>query len=147
MKTALKLKDIVGTLKADGSFVIFVKCLRATGLTKPLSDLGSVFTVFAPDDAAFHKLIPGDNLSVLLDDKPRLIRVIRYHILPRRRVWHNHIDGSDIIRSLEGSNLLITTAGGFEVNGAAVTRPDMEAENGLIHEIDTVLFPPGSEPA
>lgn len=142
MQTIVKLKDIVETMKADGSFGIFVKCIRATDLVKFLADTGRVFTVFAPNDAAFHKLIPYDNLRTLLDDKPRLTRVVRYHILPRRRIPHNHIDGRDVLRTLDGTNLLITTDTGFTVNGVAVIRPDIEAVNGIIHEIGSVLSLP-----
>ena len=45
--------------------------------------------------------------------------------------------------SVNGEKLSIAAGNGVTVNGAKVTTPDVEASNGVIHVIDTVLLPAG----
>ena len=44
-------------------------------------------------------------------------------------------------KSDEGGQLAIAVNGGVTVNGATVIQADVEAENGVIHDIDRVLIP------
>jgi uncharacterized surface protein with fasciclin (FAS1) repeats len=43
--------------------------------------------------------------------------------------------------TVEGSPVKIDASNGVKVNNAMVVTPDVEAENGVIHVIDTVLIP------
>jgi uncharacterized surface protein with fasciclin (FAS1) repeats len=140
--TAAALHNIVETIKRDGAFNILVKTIRATGFSPILSDAAAVYTFFAPNEAAFKKLSAQGTLKGLLDDKNRLTSVMRYHIVPGRLV-SAHMDGRKLVRTLEGGDLIVETIGRFQVNGGQVIRPDIECSNGIIHEIDTVLLPPG----
>jgi uncharacterized surface protein with fasciclin (FAS1) repeats len=45
------------------------------------------------------------------------------------------------VKTLEGSNLTISTDNGVMVNDAKVIKTDIMASNGVIHVIDTVLMP------
>jgi len=45
------------------------------------------------------------------------------------------------VPSVEGSNLMLGTEMGVQVNDATVTQADVEASNGVIHVIDKVLIP------
>jgi uncharacterized surface protein with fasciclin (FAS1) repeats len=46
----------------------------------------------------------------------------------------------DSVTSVEGSPIRIDTSDGFEVKNATVLAPDIEADNGVIHVIDTVIL-------
>jgi len=34
------------------------------------------------------------------------------------------------------------TDDGFAINGAAISKADMEASNGVVHQIDAIILPP-----
>ena len=44
--------------------------------------------------------------------------------------------------TVEGSEITVDLDNGVMVNGATVTSADIEAENGVIHVIDSVILPP-----
>jgi len=43
--------------------------------------------------------------------------------------------------TVQGGDLTIDLSDGVKVNGATVTTADIEASNGVIHVIDTVILP------
>jgi uncharacterized surface protein with fasciclin (FAS1) repeats len=45
------------------------------------------------------------------------------------------------VKTVQGSNLTVTTAGGVKVNNANVVKTDIVTSNGVIHVIDTVVIP------
>jgi uncharacterized surface protein with fasciclin (FAS1) repeats len=45
------------------------------------------------------------------------------------------------VKTVQGSDLNVTTTGGVQVNGANVVKTDILADNGVIHVIDTVVMP------
>ena len=83
----------------------------AAGLVETLQGTGP-FTVFAPTDAAFAKL-PAGTGEALLNAIPRLRAVLTYHV----------VDGK------------------VRINDATVVSADVQASNGVIHVIDTVILP------
>jgi len=44
-------------------------------------------------------------------------------------------------KTVAGPELRIDSSNGVKVNGASVVKADIEASNGVIHVIDTVLIP------
>ncbi len=130
-------KDIVDTAVAAGSFKTLVTALQAAGLVDTLKGKGP-FTVFAPTDDAFAK-IPKADLDALLKDKAKLTAVLTYHVVPGRVLSKDIKPGK--VKTVQGSELTIATAGGVTVDGAKVTSADVMADNGVIHVIDTVLMP------
>ena len=46
------------------------------------------------------------------------------------------------VATAEGQRLSIDGTAGVKANNALVIQPDIEASNGVIHVIDTVLLPP-----
>ena len=129
-------KDIVDTAVSAGSFTTLATALQAAGLVDTLKGPGP-FTVFAPTDAAFAKL-PPDQLRALLDDKPKLIAVLTYHVVPGVAMSKDVKAGT--VKTVQGSNLNVTTMG-VKLNSANVTNVDIVADNGVIHVIDTVVLP------
>ena len=134
---AAQAKDIVDTAVAAGNFKTLVVALKAADLVPTLKGMGP-FTVFAPTDEAFAK-IPKADLDALLKDKAKLKAVLTYHVVSGK-VMSRDLKAGDV-KTVQGSNVMITTAGGAMVNDAKVVAADVAADNGVIHAIDTVLMP------
>ena len=133
-------EDIVDTAVAAKDFTTLVKAVQAADLVDTLKGPGP-FTVFAPTDAAFAKLPPG-TLEALLADKAKLSAVLTYHVVPGK-VMAADVGNLTTAKTVSGAALTIDTSGGVKVNNATVTATDIQASNGVIHVIDTVLIPPG----
>ena len=127
-------KDIVDTAVAAGSFKTLAAALEAAGLVDTLKGAGP-FTVFAPTDAAFAKL-PAGTVEGLLKDKAKLSAILTYHVM-----------AADVVKlesakTVNGQSVTIKVVDGkVHVDNATVTQADIEASNGVIHVIDTVLMP------
>ena len=132
--------DIVDTAVAGG-FTTLVAAVKAAGLVDTLKGPGP-FTVFAPTDAAFAKLPPGTLDSLLKpENKAKLVAILTYHVVPGK------VMAADVVKlktakTVQGQSLTIKVKDGkVMVNNANVTKTDIEASNGVIHVIDTVLMP------
>ncbi|MBS1171699.1 MAG: Immunogenic protein precursor [Proteobacteria bacterium] len=130
-------KDIVDTAQSAGSFNTLVVALKTAGLVETLKGKGP-FTVFAPNDAAFAK-IPKEQLDALLADKGKLTKVLTYHVVAGKVMAADVKAGA--VKTVEGSNLTISTTGGVMVDQAKVIKTDIAASNGVIHVIDSVVMP------
>ena len=130
-------KDIVDTAVGAGNFKTLAAALTAAGLVDTLKGAGP-FTVFAPTDEAFAK-IPKAQLDALLADKAKLTSVLTYHVLPGKVMAKDVKAGK--VKTVQGSELTVGTAGGVMVDGAKVTATDIVADNGVIHVIDSVVLP------
>lgn len=131
-------KDIVDTAVAAGSFKTLAAALQAAGLIDTLKGKGP-FTVFAPTDEAFAK-IPKADLDALLQDKAKLTAVLTYHVVAGK------VMAADVVKlkeakTVQGGLVKIDTTNGVKVNNATVVKTDIVASNGVIHVIDTVIFP------
>lgn len=130
-------KDIVETAVAAGNFKTLAAALTAADLIGTLKGKGP-FTVFAPTDAAFAK-IPKADLDALLKDKAKLTSVLTYHVVPGKVMAADVKAGK--VKTVQGSELTVSTTGGVMVDKAKVTATDIVADNGVIHVIDTVIMP------
>jgi uncharacterized surface protein with fasciclin (FAS1) repeats len=111
--------------------------VQAAGLVDTLKGKGP-FTVFAPTDEAFAK-IPKADLDALLKDKAKLTAVLTYHVVAGKVMAKDVKPGK--VKTVQGGELTLATAGGVTVDGAKVVKADIEADNGVIHVVDTVLLP------
>ena len=134
---AVQAKDIVDTAVAAGSFKTLTTALTAAGLIDTLKGKGP-FTVFAPTDEAFAK-IPKADLNALLADKAKLTAVLSYHVVPGKVMAKDVKAGK--VKSVQDSEITVTTAGGVMVDKAKVIKTDIVADNGVIHVIDSVILP------
>jgi len=135
--TAFAAQDIVDTAVAAGNFKTLVVALKAADLVNTLKGKGP-YTVFAPTDEAFAK-IPKADLDALLANKEKLSAVLTYHVVPGK-VMAKDVKAGDVA-TVNGKTIKITTANGVVVNMSKVTATDIDASNGVIHVIDTVLMP------
>jgi uncharacterized surface protein with fasciclin (FAS1) repeats len=130
--------DIVDTAVAAGSFKTLVTAVQAAGLVDTLKGPGP-FTVFAPTDEAFAKL-PAGTVEGLLKDKEALAKVLTYHVVPGK-VMAKDVPTADV-KTVQGQTVALKKDSmGVTVNGAKVVTADVEATNGVIHVIDTVILP------
>lgn len=135
-------KDIVDTAIGAGSFGTLVAAVQAAGLVDTLKGDGP-FTVFAPTDEAFAALPEGTVESLLKpENKDQLVAVLTYHVVADK-VMSTDLSNGMTAPTVQGSDVTIMTDGGVTVDGAKVVAADVEATNGVIHVIDTVILPKG----
>ena len=130
-------QDIVDVAVGAGSFNTLVTAVKAAGLVDTLKGAGP-FTVFAPTDEAFAK-VPKETLDALLADKDRLTAVLTYHVVSGLVMSKDVSAGK--VKTVQGSELTITTDGGVKVDDANVVKADIVTTNGVIHVIDAVVLP------
>ena len=137
--------DIVDTAVAAGNFTTLAKALEAAGLIDALKGDGP-FTVFAPTDEAFAKLPAGTIASLLKpENKEKLKAILLYHVISGKVTAGDvmKLNGQSV-KTLQGGMFKVSTKHGVRVDKAKVTQTDVEASNGVIHVIDTVLVPQSS---
>lgn len=132
------MADIVETAANAGTFNTLVKAVEAAGLVDLLKAEGP-YTVFAPVDAAFDRM-PEGALDKLLQDIPKLKKILAYHVVPGD-VRSDNLLEIDEAPTVEGSVLVIDSSNGYKVNQAIVLQPDILADNGVIHAIDSIVMP------
>jgi len=131
-------KDIVVNAANAGNFATLTNALKAAGLVATYKG-GGPFTFFAPTDEAFAKL-PKGMLDGLLKDRAKLASIINGHVLPGAVLAHQLVARESM--SVQGEPLHIAANdSGFTVNGACVSKREIEASNGVIHPIDEVMMP------
>lgn len=133
-------KNIVQTASDAGQFSTLVTAVKAAGLSDTLST-GGPYTVFAPNDAAFDKL-PGGTVQSLVNDKPKLTGILKYHVVQGKYTADDLAKMNDV-KTLDGKTLTIKKQpdGSVMINGAKVIKADIQTSNGVIHAIDSVLMP------
>jgi transforming growth factor-beta-induced protein len=134
-------KSLVGVAAEAGSFRTLLAAAKAAGLAETLDKQGP-FTIFAPTDEAFAKLPEGTVESLLLpENKDKLAAILKYHVVSGR-VFANQVVGQDSVKTLQGGSLAIRTGNDKVMVGKAqVVATDIQASNGVIHVIDSVLLP------
>jgi len=132
--------DIVDVAVADGRFTTLVAAVQAAGLVDTLKGEGP-FTVFAPTDDAFAKL-PEGTVEALLADIPALTNVLLYHVVAGEVKAADVVTLDNANTALDKAVLVTVRDGRVFVNDAQVVITDVEASNGVIHVVDTVLLPP-----
>ena len=129
--------DLLATIAADSSFKTFQTAVQSSSLAETLKGPGP-FTLFVPNDAAFAK-IPKAKLKALLADKEKLNKLLAYHVL-NGKITKADVDAGKV-KTAEGSDLTLSITDGVKVNNVAVKGQEIDADNGVIHIVDTVLMP------
>ncbi len=134
-------KDIVDVAVGAGQFNTLAAALTAAGLVDTLKGDGP-FTVFAPTDAAFAKL-PAGTVEELLkpENIDKLTAILTYHVVAGK------VKAADVVtlteaKTVNGASVAIKVAdGSVMIDNATVVKTDIDASNGVIHVIDTVIIP------
>ncbi|MEH6534690.1 MAG: fasciclin domain-containing protein [Photobacterium frigidiphilum] len=133
--------NLVEVAATNDDFQTLVMAIRASGLTGTLEGKGP-FTLLAPTDDAFAKL-PAGTLADLLkpENKEQLQAVLKYHILIGA-ITSEEVSKLKLPETVQGETVKIENGeDGVTINGAKVIAGDLNASNGVIHVIDTVLIP------
>ncbi|MBM4002952.1 MAG: fasciclin domain-containing protein [Planctomycetes bacterium] len=139
----LPVNDNIVTVASNaGSFKTLLAAAQAAGLAEALSGKGP-FTVFAPTDEAFAKLPAGTVESLLKpENKAKLAAILKYHVVSGR-VFSEQAVAAQKAETLQGDMIKINVIGGkAKVNDANLVATDINASNGVIHVIDSVILPP-----
>jgi len=136
-----KMSDIIDTAVAAGQFNTLAAALDAADLIDTLKGEGP-FTVFAPTDAAFAKLPEGTIENLLKpENRDQLIAVLTYHVVPGKVMAEDVVNLSEAT-TVQGSNVSIKVVdGNVRIDDATVVAADVDATNGVIHVIDSVILP------
>ena len=144
---------IVDVAAGNENFTTLVSAVKAAGLAETLSGDGP-FTVFAPTNDAFAKL-PAGTVETLLkpENVEKLKSILTYHVVSGKfdaatvidaiktnnnKYTVTTVQGAKIDLSLKDDKVMLTDATGAM---STVVMPDVEASNGIIHAIDTVVMP------
>lgn len=134
-------QTIVDIAAGDDRFTTLVAAVQAANLVETLQGEGP-FTVFAPTNDAFAKL-PAGTLDTLLmpENKDQLTSILTYHVVAGKVMAADVVNLEEAI-TVQGQPVTIRTEDGkVYINDAEVIITDIEASNGVIHVIDTVILP------
>lgn len=141
---------VVESASADeAEFTILLAAVEAAGLVDAL-DAAGPFTVFAPTDAAFAEALTALEMTPeeILGDTELLTSVLLYHVVPGTFYAEDvaELDGVSVATAFWGSTIDLTVNDdGVFVDDATVVATDIEASNGVVHVIDTVILPDEDE--
>lgn len=135
-------KSIPEVASANGQFGTLLAAVTKAELAETLGGKGP-FTVFAPTDAAFEKLPKGTVANLLKkENRDQLVKILTYHVVSGR-VYSDAAIAAESAKTLQGQPVKIrVNANGIAINEARVVAADVQATNGVIHVIDSVLLPP-----
>ena len=134
------MKNIVEIASENKDFSTLVAAVVAAGLAETLSGTGP-FTVFAPTNEAFAKL-PAGTVEELLkpENKEKLAAILTYHVVAGK-VMSKDLSNGQKAKTVNGQEVTVTIGEGVKVDTATVVTADLEASNGVIHVIDSVIMP------
>lgn len=134
-------KDIVDIAAGSHDFTTLVAAVKAAGLVDTLKSDGP-FTVFAPTNEAFAKLPEGTVESLLKpENRDQLVSILTYHVVAGK-VLASDVIKLDKAATVQGQMATVTVSNvGVMIDNANVVKTDIEASNGVIHVIDTVILP------
>jgi len=150
---SLSSQTLVDVAVGSPDHTTLVAAVQAAGLAETLSGEGP-FTVFAPTNDAFAKLPAGTVESLVQPaNRATLTAVLTYHVVAGElkaadvlaaieagggSATLTTVQGAALTASLQGGSVVLTDAAG---GTATVTATDLDASNGVIHVIDTVVMP------
>jgi transforming growth factor-beta-induced protein len=132
--------SIVDIALGDPNFSMLVMLLQKADLVGALQQEGP-YTVFAPTNEAFTKLLAA--LDITPDElmaQPDLAKVLLYHVVSGKVLSKDLSDGQKAA-TLNGNSIEVDLTNGVKINSSSVIQADIEASNGVIHVIDSILVP------
>jgi uncharacterized surface protein with fasciclin (FAS1) repeats len=145
MEEEMMDEDVLAVAGAEGDLGTFLAAVESAGMMEDLHGEGP-FTVFAPTDEAFDAYLESSGMTEeeALAGGEMLQSIVGYHLV-------SMMEDSSMVMGMDGESLTTVNGAPLEitvdgetvmVGDATVLRYDIEASNGVIHVIDTVLTPP-----
>lgn len=137
-----ELETIAAVAMNDDRFSTLVSLVKQAGLAETLMSDGE-FTVFAPTNAAFDKLDPAVVEKLTNgENNDKLAKILKAHVVGSEYLASDIPMGETTLTTLGETDLVINhTQSGVTVDDASVIVTDVNASNGVIHAIDTVIIP------
>ncbi|XP_038673740.1 periostin, osteoblast specific factor b isoform X2 [Scyliorhinus canicula] len=134
-------KSLLQILRDDPRFSIFLTLAESAGLTELLTE-GGDWTLFVPTNDVFESLSPNE-LEELTRDKNALRHILLYHLLKGVYVGGGIEYGvTNILKSFQGSRVMVKLVNNtMLVNNVKSKESDLMANNGVIHVVNSLLFP------
>ncbi|AZS88773.1 fasciclin domain-containing protein [Streptomyces griseoviridis] len=134
---------VVTAAEQNPDLSMLVSAIKQAGLTDSLNNAKDS-TVFAPTNAAFHKLGKA-KVAALLKDKVELKKVLSYHVVEKKEIKPSELANGSFT-TLEGSKLTTSGSGdSYKVNGTApITCGNISTANAKVYLVDGILMPPSS---
>jgi len=135
-------QDIPETIIANGNFDTLVGALESINFVDALSEPAGTFTLFAPTNEAFASL-PDGMIACLLkpENMDTLTNILEYHVVEGQQLLSSDLSNDMAITTFNSEHVVVDLSDGFEINDSIVSTPDLEASNGVVHAIDSVLIP------
>ena len=132
--------NIIETVVRCGTFGVFTYLVKGSWLEGRLRS-ESPLTLFAPADMAFTGL-PPETLNWLLEpqNEVRLSEILWYHVV-RGRFDYRQLTQIKTARTEQGQELKIDLRQTILIDSARIVFKDIDATNGVIHGIDSLLMP------
>src|SRR5688572_12490994 len=132
--------NLIDTIATHDMFSTFTRLMKSSTANDAFKTEGP-FTVFAPTNDAFGKM-PDATLNALVNEtgQAKLKALLSYHILPGKVMAANLIS-TPTRKAFSGEELMFTDVNGLKVNRASIQARNLEATNGVVHALDTVLIP------
>lgn len=143
------MSTVIGLISTSDKLKVFSDALKSAQMLDLLEGEGP-FTVFAPTDPAIAQA-PAGRFKKIQGDDTKLHIFVKYHVVmgyyDSKKLAEILKGNSQVdLEALCGYSLAIKSSGFFRshtrVNDATIVTADLKAENGVVHTIDTVLFPP-----
>jgi uncharacterized surface protein with fasciclin (FAS1) repeats len=148
------LPNIVTFATADPNFSTLVSALTRSDLTTDFVGVLSTdsatapapFTVFAPINDAFNRLLTELNLTSLSEiDEPTLDVVLKYHVVGGANVLDSNLTDNLTVSTLSGDITADITGGARLTDSTGrvsdIIATNVQANNGVIHAINNVILP------
>jgi len=152
VNAVIGLPDITTFALADSEFTTLVAALTADESFDFVSTLQTQespapFTVFAPTNQAFADFLTEFDFADLAAIPVDVLgSVLSYHVVTEANVRSEDITDGMMVPTFEGGEFTINTGTDVTITDendrvSTVIATDVQATNGVIHVIDTVLFP------
>ena len=134
------MSNIAQLVNVEKNMTTWKKTVLASGFDQVLSGKGP-FTVFAPTDTAFGKLDKGVMENLLKpENKTKLTDLLNHHVVAGKISFKDLKDGEKL-KTVNGKDLVVHVKdGNASIEGAKIQGHDVEASNGVIHSLDTVMI-------
>jgi len=140
-------KTIYQTISCDPEYSFLTAAINKAGLVDALNKSGgktTPLTLFAPTNAAFKAAGFNSVSDLAAVPDSTLQSILLYHVLGSK-VEAGDIPQADntAVTTLNGQPIYVTRTSSNKVfvNGVSVTKANIEASNGVIHQINRVLIP------
>jgi len=135
--------NIIDTIGRSPKYSTFAAMLQTSKVADLITGRGP-FTVFVPTNDAFEKVSDAQRNGWESEaDQTELARVLSYHIVPSK-LFATNLGRREPSATLTGDELIFSDVNGLKVNDSKVESRNIEATNGIVHVLDTVLTPPAA---